>query len=57
MAETTMREATGETTGRSVVVLTAGWESAVRGWWMIATGLTEATRSMSSETALLMTTE
>lgn len=49
MAESTVGLATGEATGRSVVVLATGWESTVRRWWMISTDL-------SSVAALLIST-
>lgn len=49
MAKSAVGLATGEATGRSVVVLAAGWESAVRGRRMISTGL-------SSEATLLIST-
>lgn len=50
VAESAIGQAAGEATSRSVVVLATGWESTVRRWWMIATGLaTEAALLISAE--------
>lgn len=46
-----MGQTAAETTGRSMVVVATGWESAVRRWWVITARLAKASRSVSCKSS------